>query len=242
MTKNQTKTKPKCNRGTACGYTCINGKYQCSDKVLKREADALIKSVVKSNIPKDNTKLMKLDYLNSPITDDHISEFNQVTGMTASKAEIESIVWSAVMYSNGGKWDNQDSVNSEETPGSLAKYLAAPGTKYTGDVYRGETYATEDEAVAAISRYSEGLPYLQSWSKSEDVAKIFGTSTKKPYSVMYKDSSGSMTDIEKFTQAYSNEFVEGWDKSEQEVVSSPGYKATRKTKVTRNGNIFTVEA
>jgi hypothetical protein len=44
MTK-QTKTKPKCNKGTPCGYSCISGKLKCSDKVLKRDADALLASV-----------------------------------------------------------------------------------------------------------------------------------------------------------------------------------------------------
>lgn len=34
--------KPKCIKGTACGYSCINGKYTCSDKILKRDADALL--------------------------------------------------------------------------------------------------------------------------------------------------------------------------------------------------------
>jgi hypothetical protein len=44
MTK-QTKTKPKCIKGTACGYTCISAKRQCSDRILKRDADALLASV-----------------------------------------------------------------------------------------------------------------------------------------------------------------------------------------------------
>lgn len=34
--------KPKCASGTPCGYTCISGKRQCSSKIQKRDADALL--------------------------------------------------------------------------------------------------------------------------------------------------------------------------------------------------------
>lgn len=38
------KIKPKCVKGTACGYTCIRAKYVCSARILKRDADALLAS------------------------------------------------------------------------------------------------------------------------------------------------------------------------------------------------------
>ncbi len=51
-TKPTARTKPKCFKGTACGYTCINGKYICSSKILKRDADALVNSVTKTTTAK----------------------------------------------------------------------------------------------------------------------------------------------------------------------------------------------
>ena len=253
-----TNSKPNCVKGTACGYACISGKKQCSERINSRDAAELLRqtgALVKdsaSNTPKvtDPTKAMQLDYLNIKIGEEHVTEFNKVTGMSLSLEELDSIVNSAVQYSNGGKWNNQNYKDNEVVDGAFDKFLQAPGAKYSGTVYRGEVYATEDEVKAALDRYINGQPKLQSWSKSEDVAKSFSTpadSSKKPYSILYKDTSGQMTDIEKFTMAYHIEFTEepeyrepGY--SEREVVSAPGHKSTKTPKVTRNGNQFIVEA
>ena len=52
-TKPTARTKPKCGKGTACGFTCISGKYVCSSKILKRDADALVNSVTKAEVIAD---------------------------------------------------------------------------------------------------------------------------------------------------------------------------------------------
>jgi hypothetical protein len=44
MTK-QTKTKPKCIKGTACGYSCISSKRNCSDRIKANDAAELLASV-----------------------------------------------------------------------------------------------------------------------------------------------------------------------------------------------------
>lgn len=46
MTIAKTRTKPKCT-ATPCGYTCISNKYTCSSKILKRDADELLKAASK---------------------------------------------------------------------------------------------------------------------------------------------------------------------------------------------------
>lgn len=43
--------KQKCTKGTACSYSCISGKLQCSDKVQKRNADALLSAAAASPKP-----------------------------------------------------------------------------------------------------------------------------------------------------------------------------------------------
>lgn len=39
----QTKRKPTCVKGTACGYACISGKKQCSERIKARDAAELLR-------------------------------------------------------------------------------------------------------------------------------------------------------------------------------------------------------
>lgn len=75
------KGKPKCVKGTACGYSCINGKYTCSDKILKRDADALLAVTgAKTAEPANSVASLKS-------TQDRSSIRDRVSAEDVSKAE-----------------------------------------------------------------------------------------------------------------------------------------------------------
>lgn len=51
MTRAKRQSKPKCAKGTACGFTCISGKLTCSSRVPERDA-ALVKAVTDGTLAK----------------------------------------------------------------------------------------------------------------------------------------------------------------------------------------------
>ncbi len=188
--ESEEKKKPKCVKGTACGYSCINSKNQCSDSIKARDAAALIKSATKdvsSTTPKPTSGKLEALSGNEAIALASKANWGKTYDKPISKlAKTKAASLSKQGYYGGGigedgdaDWDSKDDKYKAEVKAlvltkdtsSMVAYITNTIKKHAdGGADSGESLHVAKNSKGELS----GVMELTEDAKSFSVNELIG--------------------------------------------------------------------